>query len=475
MRIRPAVGLLVVAALVGGGLALAPVTQAAKPFPGCRPGDGAVVHRAGGAVVKSNKPMRIPCGSDTGYYTGETGIAVHPNGDVWFSAADWEWAMVRSRDNGRSWERVAAGGPQAQPGCRVATSPATCEDSQAAKNGTVADAFLYIDPKTGRLFWSKTYGFAVCSSLSITPDNGKSWQSVSMFACPGADYEKIAAGPAPAGGEQPVGYPNVVYGCTNGPAPWFVVGPGRYCTKSLDGGLTWKSAGMPLPSPLAPGCLHFQEPQQVGPKGTLFLPIACGNSPTDKVRIGVSHDEGLTWSYPVVPVGEHGMAGTLIGGVTMAVDKANTVYVVWKGTDNKVYLAVSKDEGATWKGPTMVSMPGVTTSLVTPQVAAQGPGHIAIGYYGYSGKDSTRLNGYLTESFNANAASPLLHSAQLNSSKEPLYFTTDGGTLPRNDYMGVAFGPDGTPWAAFVKLLSKKPDAEGYVQSTGFAGRLAKR
>ena len=37
----------------------------------------------------------------------------------------------------------------------------------------------------------------------------------------------------------------------------------------------------------------------------------------------------------------------------------------------------------------------------------------------------------------------------------------------------MTIGPDGTPWAALVKLCSATPDAEGFIQSTGFAGRLA--
>ena len=75
-------------------------------------------------------------------------------------------------------------------------------------------------------------------------------------------------------------------------------------------------------------------------------------------------------------------------------------------------------------------------------------------------------------SFNAAARKPTLHSAQLNATDDPLYFPTDGGTLPRNDYLGVTIAPDGTPWTALVKLRSAKSDAEGFIQSTGFAGRL---
>jgi hypothetical protein len=32
--------------------------------------------------------------------------------------------------------------------------------------------------------------------------------------------------------------------------------------------------------------------------------------------------------------------------------------------------------------------------------------------------------------------------------------------------------PDGTPWTALTKLRSDTPDAEGFIQSTGYAGRL---
>jgi hypothetical protein len=443
----------------------------------CRTGSPAVSHHAGGQPVKA-PAQRVPCGSETGFYTGETGIAVTGKGDVWFSAADWEWAMVRSVDDGVHWQKVVPEGPQAQPGCYAVTSPVTCQDTESAKNGTVADAFLWIDPKTSKVFWSKTYGFAICSSLSMTADDGKTWKTAPAFACPGADYEKIAGGPPPAGGEKPTGYPSVLYGCTNGPVPWFVVGPARTCYKSLDGGTSWSFAGAPLPSPLAPGCLHFQEPQVVGPDGTLWLPISCtGNDATAPVRVAWSGDEGTTWSYSAVPTAEVGSGAGLIGGVSMAVDSKGTAYVVWRGANQKVYLALTKDKGRTWRGPLMVGAPGVTpgTPGPAPQVVAQGPGHIAIAYYGYTGKDSTRMNGYLTESFNASSASPLFHSAAVNDPKKPLYFPVSSGTLPRNDYLGVAFGPDGTPWAAFVKLLSAKPDAEGYIQSTGYAGHLVSR
>jgi hypothetical protein len=437
----------------------------------CLPGTPAISHLAGGAPAKA-KATRVACGVETGFYTGETGIAVTKQGSIWFSAADWEWAMVHSKDNGRTWQREAAEGPQAMPGCYVVTSPVTCLDSEADKNATVADAYLWVDPTTGKLFWSKTYGgLADCSSLSMTPDDGETWQATPEFACPGADYEKIAGGPAPAGADKPVGYPSVLYGCTNGPAPIFIVGPSRPCYKSLDAGKTWGFAGVPLPSPLAPGCLHIQEAQTVGPDGTIFLPVGCGSTNlAGLVRLAISKDEGLTWSYANVPTGAVGNAAAY-AGVTAAVDAAGNLYVVWRGADQKPYLAVSKDQGASWNGPLLIAPPGVASGGPTPQVVAQKAGHIAIGYYGWT-KDAQHLNGYLSESFNATARTPLLQTGLLNDPSNPLYFPVDSGTLPRNDYLGVTMAPDGTPWVALVKLLSAKPDVEGYIPSTGFAGHL---
>lgn len=454
--------------------------SASSPDAGCMPSRPAIAYTAGAKLVTPAQTL-VPCATETGFYTGETGIGVTQQGTVWFSAANWEWQLARTSDDGAHWEAFTVPGPQAEPGCYIGTSailPQQCDPSESGKTNTVADAYLYVDPRTSKIFWSKTYGYAVCSSMNMSADDGASWYPVSRFACPGADYEKIAAGPAPAGGAQPTGYPDVVYTCVVGPVPWFLVGPGRPCYKSLDGGVTWNPTGAPaLPSPLAPGCLHYQEPQRVGPDGTLYMPLNCsagGNNPYALVQVAISHDEGMTWSYSPVPTGNTGNNAGLIAGVSLDVDKAGNVYVTWPSSNNHVELAVSKDGGATWNGPLDITPPGVSEGSPHAQVAADPnqPGHIAVAYYGYTGSDSSTMNGYLTESFDATDANPTFYTSELNDPGQPLYFPVKSGNLPRNDYLGVTIAPDGTPWTALVKLLSDTPDSQGYIQSTGFAGRL---
>ncbi|MEA2494916.1 MAG: hypothetical protein QOJ29_2827 [Thermoleophilaceae bacterium] len=456
---------------------VAATAQAATTDVGCTRDRVAVAHDSAGHAISPAPRQLVPCATETGFYVGETGIGVTKQGTVWFSAANREWALARTRDSGAHWDAFSVPGPQAFPGCNFAVSPVTCQDSESAKDNTVADAYLYVDPTTSKLFWAKTYGEALCSSLSMSPDDGASWQSVPTFACPGGDYEKLAAGPPPAGGPTPVGYPNVVYVCTNGPAPTFVVGPARICYKSLDGGTTWANTGAPpVPSPLAPGCAQFQEPQRVGPDGTLYLPLTCGllgQLPTASVRVAISHDEGQTWSYSEVPSGGATNNAGFLGGVSLDIDRGGTVYVVWPGTDGKAYLAASKDQGTTWNGPLTASAPGVKQAGAPfAQVAALEPGHVAIAYYGYTGTDTKRLDGYLTESFNAADPKPIFYTGLLNDPAQPLYFAVKSGSLPRNDFLGVTIAPDGTPWTALTKLRSDSPDSEGFIQSTGYAGRL---
>ena len=87
------------ALVVAAALAVTGTAQA-KSGAGCDKQRPTWVHHAGGQGI-DQPPTLVPCSTETGFYTGETGIQVAPNGTVWFSAADWEWALARGDLDGK--------------------------------------------------------------------------------------------------------------------------------------------------------------------------------------------------------------------------------------------------------------------------------------------------------------------------------------------------------------------------------------
>src|SRR5690349_4684657 len=84
---------------------------------GCASSRAAIAYHAGGQLVRPAPVTVVPCATETGFYTGETGIGVTKQGTVWFNAANWEWQLVRSSDDGAHWQAFTVPGPQAEPGC----------------------------------------------------------------------------------------------------------------------------------------------------------------------------------------------------------------------------------------------------------------------------------------------------------------------------------------------------------------------
>ena len=100
--------------------------------------------------------------------------------------------------------------------------------------------------------------------------------------------------------------------------------------------------------------------------------------------------------------------------------------------------------------------PGVFISPALWDIAVAGPGRVAVAYYARA-PGQAPWDAYLTETWDALGAHPVLWSARLNPESVDL---TDALTdTIGNDYMGVTIAPDDTPWAA-------------YYHATGLAGRL---
>jgi hypothetical protein len=175
-------------------------------------------------------------------------------------------------------------------------------------------------------------------------------------------------------------YPNVVYYAVNGIADSRIA-------MSIDGGITFPFASESFPA--APsgegldcgGGLHGNV--VAGPDGTVYIPSRnnCQGPGPDTHGgpiVAVSRDNGLTWTHASVADD----VGTPDNDKNsdIAVDTNNTAYIAFPGGDNRMWLSVSGDHGATWS-KAVVMTPDIGTTTM-PALVAGSPGRIAVAYYG---------------------------------------------------------------------------------------------
>jgi hypothetical protein len=352
------------------------------------------------------------------------------------------------------------------------------------------DPAVVVDRQTGRVFWVHTtytedlrwplpdqsaaswlvptavanaHGFQVYS----TPDDGRSWNTADYHYENTADWEKIFLGPAPpasTGAAQPVGYPNVVYVCAN--APQEVIGPGRACYRSLDGGATFTPTAYEFPSASAPaGCPPLAaNTGAVGHDGTVYIPQSCAGG----TYLAVSHDEGA--SYAWLPVSGAPPAGGLGAVVQLAMDRADDLYVLWTEAD-ALRLAISRDGGHSWSAPLTVSAPGLH-HITLPAIAAGGRGAVGIVYYASADASAQTLSGYISQTAGALAQRPLFYAGAINDPAHPIFQNYGDANTPRADFVGGAYDAKGRFWGGVVQQLGP-PDAGSRIPTTGYVGRLA--
>lgn len=451
---------------------VAPVTTAAAP--GCDPGWPVVAFRASTGVPQPEKSDRMPvaCGVATGYATSETSMAAANGGALLFSPANSENTMARSSDDGASWNLV---GPT-----RL----------QYTSLWNTVDPAVVVDRQTGRLFWAHTtytedlrwpfpdqspaswfvptfvayaHGFQVFSSS----DDGVSWSTADYRIESTADWEKIFVGPPPApksGAAQPQSYPNIVYLCAN--APEEVIGPGRGCHKSVDGGATFSATGYEFPSPTAPAdCPPLAaNTGVVDSAGVVYIPQSC----YDGTYVAVSSDEAASFTW--LPVGEAPAATGLGAVVQLAIDAADNLYLLWVAGDS-LALARSSDGGKSWMPAMKVSPPDLH-KITLPALAAGGRGAVGVAYYATTDRSQPKLSAYVAQTANADASTPVFHMGPVNDPAHPIYEDGRELTTPRADFIGAEFDASGRFWGAFAKQLSE-PDAAGRIATTGWVGHLA--
>jgi hypothetical protein len=506
------------AAVLAIVLATPALADARSAGPGCATRRVAVAHYAGGARLR-HQPMGapIPCGMPTGYAGGESAIAVTSRGAVFYAPAVQTTAGVRAQyflggnsafarttDLGRTWSFV---NPISFDMVALPIQiPGTPLNRFSGNLGYPAwdqiDDKFYVDHLTGRLFWTDP---DVPSEVVLwTDDDGATWGYSQLPLGLGGEWTQVTA--AKPRLSKTSGYPEVVYACGEYDSVARDVTTtleGDICQKSLDGGQTWIVAGQGFfGSPLSthPECAgqsehpNFSPWAAPDPQGRLYELLYCGGA-TYLIR---SDDEGATW--PIVArvpfdVPAVGPGGT--GAAELRTDAAGNLYLAWSQPGNpnpngsyapgRVFLATSRNGGASWSSAMDVLAPGVQGILTHFGFDVGAVGHVAISYLGKAGgRDG--FDGYITETYDALAARPLFWSAAVdNPSQPPLDFGEKGSSGGLGlDYVSVSIGPDGTPWASFWDACgedlpqshqgcpaSRHPPEVITYGYTDFAGRLA--
>lgn len=482
--------------LVAGLLAANAVSAASPPAgAGCSTTRHAVAHDAGGVVVPGVAGAPVPCITETGFGGAETRIAVTADGTVVYEPATQTPGLA-----GTGFVRGAPGpklSTSLEPGGLATTSDQGAHWRFVKPGGATwvpQDDQLYVDRSTGRIFYYALSPNPVPQAadvptedqipaghahLMVSADDGKTWSYSALTPFVESENPRFATAPAPQGAARPVGYPNVSYWCGNDMLFFWAapVIPGyRTCYRSLNGGHSWSqmSTLFSQPVPVHSECGTNPEAFNAGdgnypepsPDGDLYVTVVCGSS----TFLAKSTDEGATW-----PILKNGKGGPLTIPATdeLRVDGQGNLYSVHL-TGKQLLLRISHDGGLDWSAPVDMTAPGVTS--ISQWFVAQRGTALAVSYLATTGS-ATGLDGYLTVTRDALAASPLFWSSTINAPGHPLVTGTPAEA--RDDFIGTDIGPDGTAWASFFTSCSKAstPGCAGAPldpQATGaVAGRLA--
>jgi len=421
----------------------------------------------------------VPALSALALYTGavafEPTIGATPDGVLYVSslakslrAPDPSLRLLsRSRDGGLSWE------------------DATPRVGGAAFPPTSGDPYVHVDRATGRVFVSDLQ-VLVCSTLSFS-DDGQAWTH-NPLGCGhpvGAqDHQTIFT-------SKPrllptLGYPNLVHYCVNRLAD-------TACAASADGGLTFGALRPLVYQGVSPSgfCSGLSGHGVASPEGILYLPRAHCGVPS----VAISEDDGLTWT--VVAIDKERVTGHHLNGirddeVSIGVADDGSVHALWIAKDRKPYLASSFDGGRTWTPAVNVAPPDVGTAAF-PALAA-GFGTIAAVYYGTAAdkeygamNDEDAWHVYLARIEAEPGGVARVETMRANDPSDPMARGVCGGSRCAarersgpiagfdgavGDFIDIAIGPDGRPWAAVVDVCTG-PCASGQAQNNDAQGVVA--
>lgn len=498
------------AAIVAMGLSYSAIQPSAAEPGSADAGAQAVAYHADGGLIGRPSIQRAapsPRFYRTGQLSAEPSIGIDRAGRIYFDGYFASGNRLLAGTGDRSALVEASRVFMTQDGIHFKDISPSLGPLYAHQES--GDPYLYVDPTTGRVFNVDLILYG--SILSYSDDQGRTW-TTTVVGMHQADHETVFAGPAPAGGAQPSGYPNVVYYCSMGGGMAANTSSVSLCSKSLDGGRTFTPTGAPAYqydsshcSGLYAGCDGATGRGFVAPDGSVYVPKGYNGEPT----LAISRDEGASWMH--VQVAHNGMNTNAQGfpdhDAAVVADRNGNVYYTWVGRNRLPYLALSRDRGLSWGPPVEIGVPGVIQAD-QPTMALGGVGKVAIFYMGSTNAprqpfpddsectitltiqnlgcptsiayQGVTWNGYMTETANALAPDPTFYGGSLNNPAKPMIVGTCGPSRCQAelDFEGIAINPlDGTPWAAFVDgcagqsayygpVVASSPDGRG-CSSTG--------
>jgi hypothetical protein len=352
--------------------------------------------------------------------------------------------VMRSKDGGATWTRIDV--------------PAHV-DGDSHTGGV--HGFVHVDTSDDRVYYSTSLGAASCGAsnggtvVSWSDDLGETWDG-STVGCDTYDWGKLLTARAISTEA------SVVYFFGVGER---VVGNERFVYRSRDRGETWERTrniasatvepGMGAAAP--DGTIYFDQPESVflgGPERKADKTYPWDPADECKLIIAVSEDEGDTWRHEPIP-GSKACNG-IYGQERVAVDADGNVYATWADDDDQqLYLSVSKDKGHTWSPRLNITSPSMNYVDHLTNVVAMEPGHIAVAYLGsltsiQNGifSVSSDRSGFIAESFDALEQNPTFDSVPLTAANDPMLVGDESRTEGQSY---ITFDQSGTPWAVFVE------------------------